>query len=189
MVKIVCLNGHIGSGKDVAATELGKMGFENRKLSDPLTYAVRDLFTIESYNGKFNKNEVYPEAFGRTFRHWQIAISNMLKKESFYKGPLAHMLIRNYPKVTDESIVISDLGTFEELEVFADAWGPENILLISITSQEALLAPTDGRKYISLWEARKLGVKMKTVNNDFTNRFKHDIREVVNEWLLTSEGK
>ena len=198
MTKIVCLNGHIGSGKDVAAKALQPLGFENRKLSDPLTHAVRNLFDIEEYHGV--KDRVYEEAFGRTFRHWQIAVAKMLHKESLYRGPLAHILIRSYPKDSWDKVVISDLGRTEELEVLVAKFGAENILLISIASttdphrfleaEKAIpVAPTDDRKYVSVLEARTLGITTRKVSNDYTDKFKGEIIDAVQEWLLTKEEK
>jgi hypothetical protein len=150
-MKIVIFNGPPRSGKDTCAEFLATgMYYRSMKLAAPLklaTHALYGLWPIPDNYFEKTKDDANPEFMGLSPRQAYIKVSEELVKPILGDDWWARVLVNRIKAEDTDRIVLSDCGFTQELEVLAEAFGPESLLLFRL-HREGCDFSKDSRSYM-----------------------------------------
>lgn len=180
-MKIICLNGPPGAGKDTAASFIKHRGWVELKMSEPLKAGCAAIFGVDREVVEQIKEIPHHKLFDMSWREAQIWLSEEVMKSKFGEDVFGQLMVK---RIEDGEVelgyVISDLGFPIEYDVLEKRFGAENIMLVHI-KREGHTFENDSRDWV-----RPEGKSPYIIVNDmsfhtFSNRF----HSAVKHWLNT----
>ncbi len=137
MTKLIALSGPPRSGKDTIGNELAavfrqhhpKIDVAVEALSMPLRYAIYALSGIPYTREHYEAQKDVPQGIfdGRTIREAIIALAEHHVRPIYGIGFFAQSLVNKMCGRAPDVIIITDLGFEQEVEVFDNAYGLDNV--------------------------------------------------------------
>lgn len=152
--KIVILNGPPGVGKDTLARFLRvKYNFSEHKFAEPLKRGAHALLGLPLAHNSFEltKDEKLKAFYGKKPRDFYIHVAENCMKECFGRQIFGHLLVRSVAPDFDKGIncVVSDSGFIDELIPVIEAFGGNNILVVTLSRIDCSFE-NDSRNYLSV---------------------------------------
>lgn len=186
MTKVVLMNGPPRCGKDLGASHLvRRMGFVEYKFSAPLKRAIPAFFNQTYEYLEAHKDEPLECLQGRTFRQWQISMSEDWIKPVYGDKFFGKVLGQQVQTKGEPLVVVSDSGFLSEYEGLLEYIDPTAILLLQI-ERDGRTFEGDSRGYLPLNSLHPKTSVARVMNHSSVWNYVTQLAKAVSMWLRDS---
>ena len=131
---VILLNGPSGVGKDTIGQFIieafGVLNARTMKFASPVKESIPTLLGLERNWRDLEKVKNHEKFYGRTFREWQILLSEEFLKRFAGQEIFGKIFLSNLAKVREPIIVVTDCGFAPEYEHVLQTHGAADTFLI-----------------------------------------------------------
>lgn len=186
--KVILFNGPPRSGKDTASQatqiilERAKKSVYAYRFAEPLKDAVHALFgmagiMVEHFDGL--KDVKLGQMFGMSPREAYIWLSEECVKPRFGKDFFAHVAVNHLKSFGNITVVVSDCGFQEEVDVLIAHFGADNVALVHLLREDTSFQ-NDSRRYVEHIPERSYVINNNGTIADLSNSIEKVLEGFIN---------